>query len=672
MSDDATKPATSIADTVGVGSVQPLSASPRVAPPMPAPTRPLRQLASRLPISVQHALRRALRIGRRLASGKVGSRIARFWAARSLNADYAAWVRDYDTLTAEDRRAIGRHIATFDYMPLISVVMPVYETPEHQLREAIASVRSQLYPNWELCIADDASPSDALTRVLQEAAAADPRIKWVRREVNGHISAATNSALALATGEFIALMDHDDLLAEKALYEVVVELNAHPDADLIFSDEDRIDARGRRFSPYFKTGWNADLMLGQNAICHLGVYRRALVQQVGGMRLGFEGSQDYDLALRISAATDPVRIRHVPAVLYHWRDMGGASSFSELQLDRCTEAARQAIRDHLRTRGGTAAQAEVGPSPAVPSWNRIRWPIPDPPPRVSLIVPTRDHANLLAQCTDGLLGRTDYPDIELIIIDNGSVEPETHALFRRLQMDPRVRVLLMPGAFNYAKLNNAAVREATGEVIVLVNNDIDVIDGGWLSEIVSQAIRPEVGAVGVKLLFADGTVQHGGVLLGMGSYHGMLGVAGHAGLRSPRHDVGYFGSLALTRCFEAVTAACMALRRDVFEAVGGLDEMNLSVAFNDVDLCLRIRERGLNVVWTPFAELYHLESASRGPDTNSDNIERFTQEVRYMRKRWANTLDNDPFFNINLSRHHATPVIAFPPRRVKPWHDFIA
>ena len=355
-------------------------------------------------------------------------------------------MREYDTLTDDDRAAIVAHIGRLARKPLISVVMPAYETPEWLLREAIASVRSQLYPHWELCVVDDGSPSDTVARVLREAAAEDPRIKWRRRESNGHIAAATNSALELAKGEFVALLDHDDLLAEQALYEVAVELDAHPDTDLIYSDEDRVDHDGRRHSPYFKTGWNPDLMLGQNAVSHLGVYRRALLERIDGLRPGFEGSQDYDLTLRVAAATEAARIRHLPTILYHWREREESPSFSQAQLDRCVDAARRAIGDYLRSQGGAAAAAEVLPAPAVPSWSRVRWPLPDPAPRVSLIVPTRDRADLLARCAAGVLLRTDYPDLELLIVDNDSTERETIALLNRLHADARVRVLPLPRA----------------------------------------------------------------------------------------------------------------------------------------------------------------------------------------------------------------------------------
>jgi O-antigen biosynthesis protein len=470
-------------------------------------------------------------------------------------------------------------------------------------------------------------------------------------------------------GTFVAFLDHDDLLSERALYEVAAELDKHPDADLLYSDQDLMDGEGRRHTPYFKTDWNPDLLLGHNMISHLGVYRRSLVEQIGGMREGFEGSQDYDLALRIAAATNPARIRHIPAILYHWREVVGGASVSQTQLDRCVTAARLAIEDYLR--GLSHAGAEVKPAPAARWWTRVRWPLPTIFPRVSVIVPTRDRADLLDRCTAGLLQRTDYPDMELVIVDNDTRELNAQAVLERLSKDSRVRVIRVPGPFNFAGLINTGVSAATGDVIVLLNNDVDVIDHAWLCELVSQAIRPEIGAVGAKLLYADTTVQYAGTVLGVGNPDGGPGVADHFGVHAARSDIGYMGFLALARQVSAVTAACMALRKDVFEAVGGMDADNLSVAYNDVDLCLRIRARGLSVIWTPFAELYHLESASRGPDYDSDKVERFKREWAFMRKRWGATLDEDPFYNPNFSWGNNTFQLAFPPRREDPWRKYM-
>jgi len=577
---------------------------------------------------------------------------------------YAAWIRDCETLSDADRSAIRDHIARLAAKPLISIVMPAYETPEKLLREAIASVKAQFYPHWELCIADDASPSATVQRVVMEEAATDPRIKFVRCATNGNISAATNAALALATGEFVALMDHDDLLAERALYEVAVELNAHPDADMIYSDEDHIDAAGRRHTPYFKPGWNVDLMLGHNLFSHLGVYRRDLVTRVGGLRIGFEGSQDYDLALRVAAATTDDRIRHIPAILYHWRQLG--TSFSRSRTDTCVAAARRAVSEFLDASGAADQYRLIAP-PDVPTWTRVQWLLPEHPPRVSLIVPTRDRADLLQRCVDGLLNRTDYPDIELLIIDNESQAAETLDLLAMLARDKRVRVIPFPGAFNYSAINNEAAALATGEVLVLINNDVDVIEPGWLREMVGHVLRPKVGAVGARLLYANRTIQHAGVALGVCGFEDGPGVAGHFGTETDANDPGYFGQSALTREVSAVTGACLAVRKSVFESVGGLDAEHLSIAFNDIDLCLRLRAGGLRIVWTPFAELYHLESASRGFDLDPGKIDRFRREYYTMRERWGPVLDNDPFYNINFSRFDAAFRLAAPCPRIQPW-----
>ena len=643
-------------------------------------TQPLRRMGKALPIPARRAARRVLRAVYWFATLQFGRRMADRRATLanlpppsipilpSLDIEYDRWVRDYDTLRDDDREAIRAHISHLKHQPLISVLMPAYETPERLLREAIASIRAQLYPHWELCVVDDASPSTTVARVMREAAAQDPRIKWMRRDRNGHIAAATNSALTLASGEFVALMDHDDLLPEQALYEVAVELNAYPNTDLIYTDEDQVDSTGHRSQPYFKPNWNIDLQLGHNMFSHLGVYRRTLLEKIGGLREGVvDGSQDYDLVLRSAAASEPARIRHIPAVLYHWRRMDEAASFSQTQLDRCLAAAKRAIADYLNGQG--VQGAEILPAPAAPTWNRIRWPLPDPPPRVSLIVPTRDRPDLLAPCVAGLLQRTDYPDFELLIVDNNSSDPQALALLARLQDDHRVRVLPFPKPFNYSALNNAAVREATGEIVVLINNDIDVIDSGWLREMVSLTIRPDVGAVGAKLLYADGRIQHAGVVLGVGHHAGGPGVAGHFGQFAGGHETGHFGQYVMTRELSAVTGACLALRKEVYEAVGGLNAEQLTVAFNDIDLCLRIRESGLRVVWTPFAELYHLESASRGQDRTPEQIARAMAEADYMRDRWGNLLDNDPFYNPNFRRDSHIGRLAIPSRREKPWRQ---
>jgi GT2 family glycosyltransferase len=601
-------------------------------------------VARKLPPGIKTPLRRF----RRLISRVIPS-----------SESYDRWVKEFDTLSDSDRDGIRAHIRDLDYKPLISVVMTVYETPEWALIEAIDSVRHQLYPNWELCIADDASTALYIGDLLSQASADDPRIKWVRREKRGNISAASNSALALARGEFVAFMDHDDLLPQHALYEVVAALNRDPKFDIIYSDEDTIDRKGRRYLPYFKTDWNIELLLGHNLVSHLGVYRRTLLQHVGGFREGLEGSQDYDVALRCADATDPARICHIPAVLYHWRRGYGTASFSEAQGARCFDAALRAIRDHLDRRHEAG---EVVPHPIGPQWSRVIRPIPCPAPLVSLIIPTHDRADLLSRCINGLLKRTEYPEIEVLIVDHESELPETFDLFEDLKLDPRVRIISCSGAFNYSAINNKAVAEARGSIVGLINNDIDVINSDWLSEMVSLAVLDKVGAVGAKLIYPNSRVQHGGVAVGVG------GIANHFNHATPRWSPGYFGRNVLTSSVSAVTGACLIVRKAVFEEVGGLNEKDLPVAFNDVDFCLKLRKKGYRNVWTPHAELYHYESASRGTDTTPGKLARFKAETQYMLDTWGCELQRDLFYNDNFSIEIGKFFqLAFPPRRQKPW-----
>jgi GT2 family glycosyltransferase len=594
----------------------------------------------------------------------LGAKALRFLLARPAvqGADYEDWIRRYDALTADDVRRIETHILGFSSVPLISVVMTTFNPKLAELRAAINSVRSQLYQNWELCIVDDASQGEEVRRLLQWFADADRRIKIGLRDTNGNISAATNDAIGMARGEFIAFLDQDDLLAKRALYEVVCELHQCPDAAIIYSDEDKIDHNGRRFEPYFKTDWNPELMLSHNMVSHLGVFRRALVLAAGGMRVGFEGSQDYDLTLRVAELTRPELIRHIPWVLYHWRQHQAARTFSSTAPERCATAAQRAVREHLERTGETVAAVER--MPETPAWVKVTRGLPTPAPLVSIIIPTRDRADLLERCLWGLLNRTRYVNFEVLIVDNDSREPATLRLFEILGSDHRVRVLQRPGPFNFSALNNGAAREAKGDILVLLNNDVDVINADWLDHLIAQAVRPKVGAVGALLLYQDDRVQHAGVILGVG---GTPPVAGHLYHGAARNDCGYFGHLRLPRNVSAVTAACLAVRRCAFEAVRGLDEENLAVAFNDVDLCLRLGEAGYDIVWTPHARLYHLESASRGRDTEPLAARRFAREVDYMRRRWGARLDCDPFYGPLFDRGYGDYRLAFPPARLEPW-----
>ena len=581
----------------------------------------------------------------------------RSWEAteRSVTA-YRSWVAMYDTLTDADREAITARIQKLDYKPLISVLMPVYNVDEQWLRLAVASVCKQLYPHWELCIADDKSDKPHVRRVLTEYADKDQRIKVVFRETRGHISAASNSAIEVAQGEFIALLDHDDELSEHALYMVAEELNACPKADLIYSDEDKLNQSGERIAPHFKPDWNPDLLYSYNCISHLGVYRKAIARQVGGFRQGYEGSQDYDLALRVIEQIPAHHIRHIPHVLYHWREVTGSLALGGSEKEYAHEAARNAIRSHFQRTGINATVTE-----GYGAFHRVIYPVPEPAPLVSVIVATRDRLELLSQTVAGLLNETDYAPLEIIIVDNLSKNTATLKYLREIQKDPRVKVVEYADTFNYSAINNLGVGESSGKVIALINNDIKVISPGWLKEMVSHALRPGIGAVGAKLLYPDDTVQHAGVILGV------KGVAGHAHKLIPRNSPGYLNRAMIIQNLSAVTGACMVLRRAVFEELGGLDEVNLTVAFNDVDFCMRILENNYRIVWTPYAELYHLESASRGRDDTQENAPRFSKEIKYMMHVWKDRLTTDPCYSQNLTLHGEDFSFAMPPRVLKPW-----
>ena len=414
---------------------------------------------------------------------------------------YEAWIRTHDYRRAE-RAGIAAEIAAWANPPLISVLMPVHDPDPKVLQAALASLRAQLYPHWELCVVDDASTRPAIPKILQRAAEADPRIRLHARSENGHIARATNDALGLARGDVCAFMDHDDVLTEDALYEVARALRLDPALVLIYSDEDKIDGRGRRFDPHFKPGFDRELLYAQNYINHLTVVRTEALRAVGGLRPGFEGSQDHDLLLRLTDGLDPSRIRHIPRVLYHWRAAQGSGTFSDRSLAKAEAARLRALDEVVAPWGG---RAERGPS----GFNRLVRPLPQPAPRVSAIIPTRDRAEILSVTLDGLLTSTDYPDIEVVIVDNDSREPDTAALFAGLAAEPRVRVVPVPGPFNFSDLSNRGAAAAAGPVLLFLNNDIEVIEPGWLTEMVRQAARPGVGAVGAKLLYPTGRSSTG-------------------------------------------------------------------------------------------------------------------------------------------------------------------
>ncbi len=569
-----------------------------------------------------------------------------------IDIDYAAWIRRYDTLDAAQQKRMSDLILEFSYQPLISVLMPTYNPPIAFLEAAIRSVQSQLYPHWELCIADDASTNPAVSELLSRYAAADARIKVIYRKENGHISAASNSALGLATGDFVALLDHDDELPAHALYCVANAINRNPKASIFYSDEDKINEKGSRFGPYFKCDFNYELFLAQNMISHLGVYRRTLVEEIGGFRVGYEGSQDYDLALRAIEKIELSQIVHIPHVLYHWRAIPGSTARGVNEKSYAVDAAQRAVQDHLRRRN---MDAIVSPVPEIPGYKRVQFRLPPVLPLVSIIIPNRDRADLLSSCIDSIVIKSTYSNYEIIVIDNGSVEAATKQLFARLPVD-RVRIIRDDSPFNFSGLNNQGARIAKGELLCFMNNNIKVLTSDWLEEMVSFAYQAEIGCVGARLWCSKGLLRHGGIITGLG------GVAGYANLNRLRGEPGYHGRAVLHQSFSVVTAACMVIRRSVFEQVGGFEE-SLAVAYNDVDFCLRVREAGYRNVWTPYAEMIHHEFATRGYETTPAKRERLEQEVSFMHQRWGEKLFNDPAYSPNLSLKQSNFAYAFPPRK---------
>lgn len=569
--------------------------------------------------------------------------------------NYRAWVRLYDRLTPADRDAIRAHLAQFRQQPFFSVLLPVYNPNPKWLERAIESVRGQLYSNWELCVVDDASTDPRVWKLIEGYAARDSRIKILKRAENGHICATSNDALRMATGEFVALLDHDDELAPTALYFAALELNRDPQLQLLYSDEDKLDRQGHRCDPYFKPDWNPDLFTSQNYVSHLSIYRSDLARAVGGFRIGLEGSQDYDLTLRCVERIEASQIRHIPRVLYHWRIAEQSTATFAAAKPYAHEAAIRAMQEHL-DRCGISATA----GPDYGDYLRVKYSRPDDAPLVSLVIPTRDRASFLRPCLASIFAKTEYPNYEVVVVDNDSSEDETLDYLASFQANERVRICRMPGAFNYSKLNNFGVMQARGSLIALLNNDLEVMNRSWLDEMVSHGLRPEIGAVGARLWYPDKTMQHGGVILGAG------GIAGHAhaGLRN---EHGYFARAHLTQNFSAVTAACMLVKKDLYLQLGGLDEQNLAVAFNDVDFCLRLQEKGFRILWTPHAELYHHESASRGFEDTASKQQRFLAEVEYMNQKWGHALESDPCYNPNLSLGEKLFTLAFPPRVSKPW-----
>lgn len=559
--------------------------------------------------------------------------------------NYDAWLAEYGDLSEQVLDAFKSEVKNWQNSPKIAVLMPIYNPDKSRLVNAIESVLQQAYGSFELCIAGDVSTVDYVREIVQFYREKDQRVKVTFGEQNEQ---AANNSLSLVSADYMTLMGQEDLLAPDALYWMAKSISQYPDAQLIYADEDKVNLQGKRYEPYFKTDWNPELFLTHDFISHSGVYKTQKVKALGGFNLALDGAQGYDLVLRYVAELSAEQIIHIPRILYHSckKPEGVTNTLHEIA---CVQAVKNAL-EHKQW------PAEVTTHKQLPEVLRVRYLLPDKLPLVSIVIPVRNGYYLLYRCVESIFAKTAYTNYELIIIDNGSDDIVALRYLLRLQQDPRVTVIRDDSPFNYSALNNKAVAQAKGEIIALLNNDLEVIAEDWLGEMVSHALHPEVGAIGAKLYYPNDTIQHAGVIVGV------RGVAGHSHKHWSRENPGYCGRLLLVQNLSAVTAACLLVRKEVFDAVGGFDEQNLSIAFNDVDLCLRIKEQGYQNVWTPYAELYHHESASRGYEDTPEKQARFNNEIAYMQQRWGDSLLVDPAYSPNLTLDREDFSFAWPPR----------
>ena len=549
--------------------------------------------------------------------------------------DYIVWMKA-NRLDTTQVESIREEAKSFGFRPKISIVMPVYNVDESWLVKAITSVTQQFYDNWELCIVDDGSNRPHIRQVLECYRNRDNRIQCFFLEKNQGISAASNVALNAATGQYVGFLDHDDELAPEALYEVLKRLNRNRSIDLIYSDEDKIDTEGNRFDPFFKSDWSPDTLRSYNYICHLAVIRKRLLDEIGGFREGYEGSQDYDLFLRVIEITR--QIDHIPKVLYHWRSIEGSVCRAMDAKMYAYENGKKTLRDHIKRLG---INGSVNDGPRLGTYH-IRYHLKERP-EVTIIIATRDQVDMLRNCLDSILNRTRYDNYRIVIVDNHSVKPTTQAYFEQISVYPKIRILSYDEPFNFPAINNFAVTQVSSPYLLFLNNDTEVITEDWIDLMLGYVQRSDVGAAGAQLYYPDDTIQHAGVIVGIG------GVAGHLHKHFQRESLGYYCRIKIDQNLTAVTGACLMTKRSVFNAVDGFDE-KLSHAFNDVDFCLKIRRKGFLVVYVSQAELYHHESISRGYEDTSEKLERFTLERHLFYSRWYHELaKGDPYYNPNLT-----------------------
>ena len=546
---------------------------------------------------------------------------------------YEAWIARHKA----DKRVLRRQKhASFAQKPLISIVIPLYCTPLPYLKELIESVRRQSYENWQLCLADG-SPDDKVKEFLEKHYGREKRIVYQKLEENGGISVNTNAAAELAKGEYLMFCDHDDTLEPDALYEIVKAIN-DTDADVVYTDEDKVSMDGQHyFDPNFKPDFNLFRLRENNYICHIFVVRKSLTDETGMLRSEFDGAQDFDFILRCCEKAK--KITHIPKVLYHWRCHMDSTAADPSSKAYAYEAGRKAIREHYQ-RMGIDAKVDMTERPG---WYRSHIKVQGNP-MVSIIIPNKDHTDDLELCLFSMSRKSTYRNYEVLIVENNSEKEETFEYYRKLpERYPKVRVLTWEKEFNYSAINNFAAEEAQGEYLLFLNNDVEILTPDWIEEMLQNCQQENVAAVGAKLYYPDDTIQHAGVVLGLG------GIAGHIMCRASREDPGYFGRMISVQEISAVTAACMMVKKSEFDSVKGFDE-TFQVAFNDIDLCMKFRAAGKKIVFTPYAELYHYESKSRGLEDTPEKQFRFDKEVKRFQEKWAQQLEmGDPYYSPNLS-----------------------
>lgn len=547
---------------------------------------------------------------------------------------YERWLKDNQITKSELEE---QRKATFSYEPKFSIVVPLYMTKESYLRALIESVANQTYANWELCFADGSGEGSPLEKIIKEYQKRGLNIQYEILAENKGISENTNAAIKMATGDYIVLADHDDIVAEDALYECAKVINADKNIDVLYSDEDKIDMAGKKyFDPNFKPDLNMDLLCSMNYICHLFVVKKTIIDKIGMLRSEFDGAQDHDFILRCVEVAQ--RVYHIPKVLYHWRCHINSTAANPESKLYAFEAGRKAVEEHYK-RIGVPAKVEHSSFYGM-FHTKFCW---EEQPLISILIPNKDHIEDLKKCMESIEQKSTYRNFEFVVIENNSTEEETFAYYKEIEKKENVQVVYYKGGFNFSKINNFGAKYAKGEYLLLLNNDTEIITPECLQELLGYCMREDVGIVGAKLCYDDDTIQHAGVVIGFG------GMAGHAFIESSRFDTGYMGRIMCAQDYSAVTAACMMTKKSVYNAVGGLTEA-LEVAFNDIDYCLKVRELGKLVVYNPYAELYHYESKSRGMEDTPEKVERFNSEVAKFCERWEDILQKgDPYYNPNLT-----------------------